>query len=146
MVWWRLSRRVSTAGIHRTGCCVADDCADFFKFQYFLSIVPTFYHSKIIGRSLLTNQYAVTEQSHSVTKQQVPGIFFKYDIEPLSLRIDEQRPPLIQFLVRLVNIIGGVMVSGNWIYKVGEALAEYFLRKRRSLEGILNGRVEGAGL
>lgn len=114
--------------------------ADFYKFQYYLAIVPTIYHSKVAGRSLLTNQYAVTEQSHAVSKRAVPGIFFKYDIEPLSLSITEERPPLIQFLVKMVNIIGGVMVSGNWIYKVGEVLAEYFIRRTRNLEGILNGR------
>ena len=37
------------------------------------------------------------------------GIFFKYDIEPMSLTIRERTTSLIQFLVRLAGIIGGVL-------------------------------------
>ncbi|KAF8467306.1 endoplasmic reticulum vesicle transporter-domain-containing protein [Kalaharituber pfeilii] len=85
----------------------------FYKYQYYLSLVPTHYHSTTTGRSLLTNQYAVTEQSQTVSHMSVPGIFFKFDIEPVSLAITDSRTPLLSFLVRMVNIVGGVMVSGG---------------------------------
>lgn len=65
----------------------------------------------------------------------IPGIFFKYDIEPLSLTIEERRTPIYKFLIRMVNIIGGVMVSGNWIYKLTLLTAEYFRKKSRALAG-----------
>ena len=39
------------------------------------------------------------------------GIFFKYDIEPMSLTIRERTTTLIQFLVRLAGIVGGILGS-----------------------------------
>ena len=112
----------------------------FQKFQYYLSVVPTIYHSDNTGRSLLTNQYAVTEQSRKVTEFAVPGIFFKYDIEALNLTINEHRTPFVKFLIKIVNIIGGVLVSGNWCYRLGDIFVDYFRKKKRSMEGMLTGR------
>ncbi|TGZ84874.1 DUF1692-domain-containing protein [Ascodesmis nigricans] len=109
---------------------------NFYKFQYFLSIVPTQYTSFVSGRSLLTNQYSVTESSRSVSEFKIPGIFFKYDIEPLSLTVEERRTPLYKFLIRVVNIFGGVMVGGNWMYKLVLVIGEYFKKRgARSLAG-----------
>ncbi|KAL0637961.1 hypothetical protein Q9L58_003039 [Maublancomyces gigas] len=121
---------------------VAGTDRHFYKFQYYLSVVPTIYESYTTGRKLVTNQYAVTEQSHVVPSQSVPGIFFKFDIEPISLTVTDSRTPLVQFVVRLVNIIGGVLVSGNWIYKLLGVLTGMFWRKKRDMEGMLNGRAK----
>ncbi|KAL8745764.1 MAG: hypothetical protein Q9190_002144, partial [Brigantiaea leucoxantha] len=80
----------------------------FFKYQYYLSVVPTIYtrspppppSSSLLTPSsnfdyqlqreyvdprttILTNQYAATSQSHPVSERMVPGIFFKFDIEPI---------------------------------------------------------------
>jgi hypothetical protein len=38
-----------------------------------------------------------------------PGIFFKYDIEPVSLTIRERTTTLVQFLIRLAGIVGGIL-------------------------------------
>jgi hypothetical protein len=50
---------------------------DLYRFQYFLSIVPTVYIADDFGRKIIeTNQYAVTEQSHPAAGQmgqEVPG-------------------------------------------------------------------------
>ncbi|RPA89817.1 DUF1692-domain-containing protein [Choiromyces venosus 120613-1] len=116
---------------------------NFYKFQYFLSIVPTNYESQTSGKSLLTNQYAVTEQSRKVSSHSVPGIFFKYDIEPISLTISDRRTALLAFVVRLVNIISGILVGGGWAYGLFSTLAGYFRRQRRSTDGMLNGRALG---
>jgi hypothetical protein len=114
---------------------------NFYKFQYYLSIVPTQYYSETSGRSLLTNQYGVTEHSRKVSHYQVPGIFFKYDIEPLNLKITEHRTPFLRFLIRIINVVGGVMVSGNWVYTLVDLFIDYFKKKRRSMEGMI-GRSE----
>lgn len=79
----------------------------------------------------------MTEQGREVRHSQVPGVFFKYDIEPLSVIVTEERPGMVQFIVRCVNMLGGVMVSGNWVYQMGEVLAEYVSRGGRRMEGIL---------
>jgi hypothetical protein len=50
---------------------------DLYRFQYFLSVVPTVYIADDFGRKIIeTNQYAVTEQSHPAAGsmgQEVPG-------------------------------------------------------------------------
>lgn len=65
--------------------------ADFEIFQYAISVVPTTYVDRR-NNVLLTNQYAVTD-SHKRFKEghTIPGIFFKYDIEPISVQISETR-------------------------------------------------------
>jgi len=97
------------------------------------------YRSQNTGRSVLTNQYAVTEQSRHVSQFSVPGIFFKYDIEPLRITVNEERTKFTLFAMRVVNIVGGVLVGGNWMYKLASLFADFFLRKKRDLDGVLHG-------
>lgn len=49
-----------------------------------------------------------------------PGLFFKYDIEAIGLTITDERLPFRQFLVRLINIIGGVVVCTGAGYRLVE--------------------------
>lgn len=75
-------------------------------FQYFLRVVPTTYIDAA-RRRLATSQYAVTDYSRSFEHGQgVPGIFFKYDLEGMSLTVEERTTTLYQFLIRLVGVIG----------------------------------------
>ncbi|KAF2798190.1 DUF1692-domain-containing protein [Melanomma pulvis-pyrius CBS 109.77] len=112
----------------------------FYKYQYYLSIVPTIYtddasllplldsvnrnpnhpaksvfHS---SHAIKTNQYAATSQSHGVGENYVPGIFVKFDIEPITLTIAEEWGGFFPLLVRLVNVISGVMVAGGWAWQM----------------------------
>ncbi|CAN6606519.1 ER-derived vesicles protein Erv41p [Trichomonascus vanleenenianus] len=99
---------------------IADSSMDIF--QYFMSVVPTTYKSFTTGRTVDTYQYAVKEQVSQVStiSRLVPGIFFKYDIEPIRLTITDERMPFVQFLVRLINIVGGLVVCTGWLYKFVE--------------------------
>ncbi|KAH9248216.1 hypothetical protein BASA81_014137 [Batrachochytrium salamandrivorans] len=89
----------------------------FDNFMYFLGIVPTIYVDtarSLFQGVLLTNQYAVTEFSHAVDPENpdvLPGIFIKYHIEPISVRITESRLGLVQFTTRICGIIGGAFVT-----------------------------------
>jgi hypothetical protein len=117
----------------------------FYKFQYYCNIVPTIYttdvhHLKFSpkrvltdldpysqgshGSTVWTNQYSVTEQSHVVPENSVPGIFVKYDIEPILLVINEERGGFLSLLVRLVNVISGVLVAGTWLWQLTDWLYE----------------------
>ena len=51
-------------------------------------------------KTVWTNQYAVTEQSHLVGETMVPGIFVKYDIEPILLLVSEEMGSSIALLIR----------------------------------------------
>ncbi|KAJ3279144.1 hypothetical protein HDU76_009611, partial [Blyttiomyces sp. JEL0837] len=88
--------------------------SNFEMFQYFVSIVPTIFIDKnraFKSKILLTNQYAVTDYKrvidlHSGTPG-IPGIFIKYDIEPILVRVTEYRTSFMHFLTRLCGIVGG---------------------------------------
>lgn len=58
-------------------------------------------------RKLITSQYAVTDYSRSFEHGKgVPGLFFKYDLEPMSVVIRERTTSLFQFLIRLAGVVG----------------------------------------
>lgn len=123
---------------------IATTPSNFHKFQYFMSIVPTVYTSSpsspYSSKTIYTNQYAVTEQSHIINERAVPGIFFKYDIEPLMLTVEESRDGFLRFVVKVVNVFSGVLVAGHWGFTLTEwAVAIWGKRKGRS-EGVLTGR------
>jgi hypothetical protein len=144
---------------------------NFHKFQYFVSVVPTIYttdakslrrvdkhaespssgedglkhHPKRYSRNtVFTNQYAVTEQSHAVSDMAIPGVFVKYDIEPIQLTIAEEWSSLPSLFIRLVNVISGVLVAGGWCYQISEWAGELYGRRgRRSLGfGMLHGKFD----
>lgn len=114
----------------------------FQKYQYFVSIVPTIYsiESSYSSRIVNTNQYAVTDQSQMVGERSVPGVFFKYDIEPMLLIVEESRDGLIQFLVKVVNVVSGVLVTGHWGFTLTEWAISISKKKKGRSEGVLDGR------
>ncbi|KAI8962880.1 DUF1692-domain-containing protein [Daldinia sp. FL1419] len=119
----------------------------FYKFQYFMSIVPTIYSvrrgsgSAPAERTIFTNQYAVTEQSKEINERLVPGLFFKYDIEPIMLHIEERRDGYISFAIKIVNILSGVLVACNWGFTLSEWLREVIGRRKRQIsEGVIGAK------
>ncbi|KAK2753713.1 hypothetical protein FQN55_000076 [Onygenales sp. PD_40] len=139
---------------------------NFYKYQYYMSVVPTIYtragvvdpysqslpDPSTISKSqrkntIFTNQYAVTSQSRELPNRQfsIPGIFFKYNFEPILLVISEERGSLMALLVRLVNVVAGVVVTGGWLFQIATWGVEVMGRRRRAVsEGVLNGRDPGA--
>ncbi|KAL1960597.1 hypothetical protein VTO42DRAFT_7176 [Malbranchea cinnamomea] len=134
---------------------------NFEKFQYFLSVVPTVYTKAGIvdpdtktlpdpstitpaqmKHTIFTNQYAVTSHTRTLPASwySVPGIFFKYNIEPILLVVSEERGSLLALLVRLVNVASGVMVAGGWLFRLSDWAMEVFRKRRRISEGLLTGR------
>lgn len=130
----------------------------YYKYQYFLSVVPTIYSkgaraldstytsnpsSRGNKNLIFTNQYAATSQSDSIPENPfyVPGIYFKYNIEPILLLISEERSSFLSLLIRLVNTVSGVMVTGGWVYQLSGWVIE-LVKKRRSgvSEGVLTGK------
>lgn len=125
-----LDRTINTADDH------------FHKFQYYLSVVPTVYTHG--STTIATNQYAVTEQSKPVGSGNIPGVFFKYDIEPITLVVRESRDGLLTLLIRIINVVSGVLVAGHWGYTLTEWVRDVIGRRRRSGggEGVLGNKDE----
>ncbi|KAG9380931.1 copii-coated vesicle protein [Pyrenophora tritici-repentis] len=131
----------------------------FYKFQYYLSIVPTIYTDdpslipllELVGstsnhpgaasmfhgaHAIKTNQYAVTSQSHKVPENYVPGIFVKFDIEPIVLRVVEEWGGFWRLIVTLINVVSGVMVAGGWAWQMFEWGCEVLGKRRRRGDGV----------
>ncbi|KAI1948559.1 serine/threonine protein kinase, CMGC, dual-specificity [Ophidiomyces ophidiicola] len=125
---------------------------NFYRYQYYMSVVPTIYtragtvdpYSQRLPdpstitpsqrrNTIFTNQYAVTSQSRLLPKtmHSVPGIFFKFDIEPILLVISEERGSFLALLVRLVNVVSGVLVAGGWMFQLTSWAVEVWGKKRR---------------
>ena len=134
--------------------------SNFYKYQYYLSLVPTIYTDKphrlphtsppsprdsaynpyaFAPHTIYTNQYAVTEQNHIIGEQGIPGIFVKYDIEPILLMVSEEWGGVLGLGVRIVNLLAGVLVAGGWVVGLLEWAGELAKGKR----GL--GRRSGAG-
>lgn len=142
---------------------IATTDENYYVYQYYMSVVPTIYtragnvdpyvgavpdpatiSGKHRKKTVFTNQYAVTSQSHVLPDAvfAIPGIFFKYDIEPILLVVSEERGSLLVLLVRLVNVVSGVLVAGGWLYQISTWAAEMMTRRRRTVmgEGVLDGK------
>lgn len=82
-------------------------------FQYYLQIVPT--SLELRTGFMSTNQYSVTERNrtidHTAGSHGLPGLFFKYDIYSMMVKIREVDRPFLMFLVRLCATVGGVFVT-----------------------------------
>ena len=81
-----------------------------------------------------------------IGESMIPGIFFKFDIEPILLTVSEERAGFLALLVRLVNVVSGVLVGGGWCFRLGAWVGEVWGRRRRGAgEGVLHGRMEKGG-
>lgn len=84
-------------------------------FQYFLKVVPTMY-TDLRNKTIHSNQYAVAEHYREANPeggQQLPGVFFIYDLSPIKVRFIEEKTTFLTFMTGVAAIIGGVFtVSG----------------------------------
>ena len=88
-------------------------------YVYYTSVVPTLF--KKLGAEVDTNQYSVNDYRYlykdvAAKGDKMPGIFFKYNFEPLSIVVSDVRLSFIQFLVRLVAICSFLVYCASWIF------------------------------
>ena len=78
-------------------------------YQYYVKIVPTSY-LKLDGTEIESNQYSVTEHLRHLAPgsgRGMPGVYFYYQVSPISAKIVEKRKPFLEFLTSTCAIIGG---------------------------------------
>ncbi|CAG5958174.1 endoplasmic reticulum-Golgi intermediate compartment protein 2-like [Menidia menidia] len=119
-------------------------------FQYFITIVPTKLNTYKISAE--THQFSVTEReraiNHAAGSHGVSGIFMKYDISSLMVKVTEQHMPLWQFLIRLCGIIGGIfsttgMIHGMVGFLVDVVCCRFQMGAYRRLNAPLNIQEDG---
>ncbi|KAJ1982428.1 hypothetical protein H4R34_001721 [Dimargaris verticillata] len=89
-------------------------------FYYLISVIPTIY-SDTSGNTLVTNQYAVKDYHKAYSDDfpnGVPGVFFQYSIEPISVRVTEERQSLFAVLTRVCAAVGGVFVCVGLVQRL----------------------------
>jgi hypothetical protein len=76
----------------------------------------------------MTNQYSVSEYRKTFEEDMgVPGLFFKYDFEPMTLMITEESSMSFgHLLVRLAGLVGGYFVTAGMAHKVLSAIYSGF--------------------
>ncbi|XP_055356494.1 endoplasmic reticulum-Golgi intermediate compartment protein 2-like [Paramacrobiotus metropolitanus] len=83
------------------------------SYQYNLKVVPTDVSTR--AGSAMAYQYGVQSMerilNHSTGSHGIPGIFIKYDINPLKISVSEQPVPILHFLVRVCGVVGGIFAT-----------------------------------
>ena len=89
-------------------------------YQYFIEVVPTDIYTLL--HTSKSYQYSVKDHErpidHNKGSHGVPGIFFKYDTSALKVKVIQQRDTLVQFLVKLCAIVGGIFVTSGKDMKI----------------------------
>ncbi|GMM29698.1 Erv41 protein [Martiniozyma asiatica (nom. inval.)] len=100
-------------------------------FHYSLKVVPTVY--KKLGAEVDTNQYSVN--FFETSDRYAPGIFIKYEFDPIKMRIVEQRISFWSFLIKVITIIGSLWVVAQWAYKGMDKLIYIVLGEKFARRG-----------
>lgn len=88
-------------------------------YQYYIKVVPTRYQSLAAGAEIIrTNQYSVTEHDRELGHEAghgLPGVFFMYDLSPITVQYSETKQSFAHFLTSLCAIIGGVFTIASFV-------------------------------
>ena len=75
-----------------------------------------------------TYQYSTTESErvidHDSGSHGMPGIYFKYDIDAICVKVVEQYVPFWMFLIRLCGIVGGIYAISGLISSVANTIVD----------------------
>lgn len=61
----------------------------------------------------------------------------------MLLTVDESRDSFLRFVIKIVNVLSGVLVAGHWGFTLSEWAVEVAGKRRRRMSsgGVLNGSV-----
>ncbi len=85
--------------------------------EYVMKIVPTTYED-LGGTQLTAYQYTYAYRSYisfGHGGRVVPAIWFRYDLNPITVTYHERRPPLYHFLTTVCAIVGGTFTVAGII-------------------------------
>lgn len=97
---------------------IADN--NMLLYQYFVEVVPT--DIQTLLSTSKTYQYSVKDHQRPINHQKgshgSPGIFFKYDMSALKIKVTQQRDTVCQFLVKLCATVGGIFVTSGLVKNI----------------------------
>jgi len=86
-------------------------------YQYFVKVVPTKYEY-ITGKEVVTNQFSATSHHRELDQlhgRGLPGVFFFYDLSPITCTFTESSKPFHRFITQLLAIVGGVFTVAGMV-------------------------------
>jgi len=107
---------------------------DIVRHVYYIRLVPTIY---IDGTNVVkTHQYSVTNHTDVVDLTntftlQLPGIFWKFDISPMLVKLERKEKYFTHFLTRLCAVVGGTWVVLGLLYATILQAFEKLRKKRK---------------
>lgn len=103
--------------------------SNMMLYQYFIDVVPT--EVETFLTPVYTYQYSVKDHErpidHNKGSHGIPGIFFKYDVSALKVRVMQLRDSFGQFLVRLCASVGGLYVTSGLVNTVIQFIVDLLL-------------------
>lgn len=103
--------------------------------DYTMKIVPTIYEDAS-GNSFISYQYTYAASSYvsfTLGGRSPPAIWFRYDLNPITVKYHERRQPIYSFLTSICAIIGGTFtVAGiidSFIFTASEMFKKFELGK-----------------
>jgi len=87
------------------------------SYEYVMKIVPTTYED-LSGNALVAYQYTYAFRSYisfGHGGRVIPAIWFKYDLNPITVKYHETRPPMYHFLTTVCAIVGGTFTVAGII-------------------------------
>eukprot|EP00474_Spongospora_subterranea_P001139 CRZ01597.1 hypothetical protein [Spongospora subterranea] len=99
------------------------------SFEYYIKVVPTIY-KELSGR--ITRTFQFTANSNSLEGHfQIPAIYFRYDLSPITVQFTQRRMAFLHFLVQLCAIIGGVFSTAQLISHFSNKSLHHMMKKAR---------------
>lgn len=114
---------------------ISDEARKADQFEYEVNLIPTVYEP-LYGAKIHSHQYSVIEHSHRVTLLEnveeeegvSVGFFLLIKITAFEIRWRETQKTLIQFIVALCAIVGGIFaftgLIDNFFYRVSATFVE----------------------
>jgi len=93
------------------------ESASSAMYQYFVKVVPTKYEY-LHGKQIHTNQFSSTAHMRELDQfhgRGLPGVFFFYDLSPLTCTFTERTKPFFRFITNLLAIVGGVFTVAGML-------------------------------
>ncbi|XP_076367826.1 endoplasmic reticulum-Golgi intermediate compartment protein 1-like isoform X1 [Tachypleus tridentatus] len=105
-----------------------ENSQDIGSHDYVMKIVPTIYED-LSGRKTESYQYTYAYKTYvafSHSGRIIPAIWFRYDLNPITVKYTEKRQPLYSFITTVCAIVGGTFTVAGIIDSVIFTASEIF--------------------
>jgi len=108
--------------------------------KYFIKVVPTQVKSSSFSSSPLPSMSSIVDSyqfSYSTFVQKIelqkqfalPGVFFVYDLSPITVTYEEASMGFLHFVVKMCAIVGGIYTIAAMLVRLSHLVLQRFIKK-----------------